>query len=126
MSFIGSVCMISLMIGGHKPKVFHGRAYIPFGKNWGGCALGCFFFCDEDGIAKDEGSLAHESFHGVQNALLGPLFPILIGIPSALRCWYLTKKYYSKGLEPKYDYDHAWFEGWATRGGKKYVLSDKL
>ena len=117
MSIIGALVILALMIAGHKPKLFHNRVYIEVGKSWGGLELGCFF------IANKNSSLhikQHEAGHTIQNAILGVFFPFVIGIPSAVRYWYRELKYYRKGKAPETAYDDIWFEGWATRLGKKY------
>lgn len=59
----------------------------------------------------------HELGHSYQNAILGPLMPILVAIPSAMRYWYRKKK--SKKTFPPYD--SIWFEGNATDIGNKII-----
>lgn len=122
MSSIGLISFICLLPFG-KIKHYHGRLGIIIGDNWGGLSLGCFFFVcntckDNDYI------LSHECGHGIQNIILGPLFPFLVGIPSAIRYWYQTIRE-NKGLSNK-PYDSIWFERWATNWGKKYIQTDIL
>jgi hypothetical protein len=48
--------------------------------------------------------------------------PFLVAIPSFIRYWY--RELLVRSGEKKYadlpDYDSVWFEGWATKLGKKY------
>ena len=124
MTTIGLVVLLVTLPFG-KFGVYHGRIYKRIGKNWGGVELGCFFLCDN---SADEYILAHESGHGLQNCLWGPLMPFVICIPSAIRYWYrefiwhFNKEKFNKLPE----YDAIWFEGQATKWGKKYVITDKI
>ena len=124
MTTIGLVVLLVTLPFG-KFGIYHGRIYKRIGKNWGGVELGCFFLCDE---TADEYILAHESGHGLQNCLWGPLMPFVICIPSAIRYWYrefiwhCNKEKFNKLPE----YDAIWFEGQATKWGKKYVTTDKI
>lgn len=117
MSTIGLFAMLILMILGNKPKRFHNRIYIEVGEDWGGLELGCFFITNKNPSLH---ILQHEAGHGIQNIILGPLFPFLIATPSAIRYQYRKFKYHKKGKTPPTDYDSIWFEGWATRLGEKY------
>ena len=124
MTTIGLVVLLVTLPFG-KFGIYHGRIYKRIGKNWGGVELGCFFLCDN---SADEYILAHESGHGLQNCLWGPLMPFVICIPSAIRYWY--REYLWCFNRTKYallpDYDAIWFEGQATKWGKKYVITDKI
>lgn len=115
-SLIGFFAACGLTISGHKPKHFGPNVCFTVGKNWGGVNFGPFFITSEDDF---EYVKYHESGHGLQNLIWGPLFPFVIAIPSAIRYWYRELKYYRKGLTPKTDYDSIWFEGQATRWGNK-------
>ena len=124
MTAIGLVVLLVTLPFG-KFGIYHGRIYKRIGKNWGGVELGCFFLCDN---SADEYILAHESGHGLQNCLWGPLMPFVICIPSAIRYWY--REYLWRCKKEKFnklpDYDAIWFEGQATKWGKKYVTTDKV
>lgn len=179
MSFVGCLVFLVLMIAGKKPEKFHTRFYIRVGRRWGGLELGPWFITDETPAYE---TLQHEAGHGFQNIVLGPLFPFVVGLPSAARYWlYEIKKdnhkiMYCFTIElllvligcaflipgilfsklwaiiigafvlafmlymlvflciielPKFlngkspEYDSAWFEGQATRLGKKYYPETK-
>ena len=124
MTAIGLVVLLVTLPFG-KFGIYHGRIYKRIGKNWGGVELGCFFLCDN---SADEYILAHESGHGLQNCLWGPLMPFVICIPSAIRYWYrefiwhFNREKFNKLPE----YDAIWFEGQATKWGKKYVSTNLI
>lgn len=136
MSFIGLIVIgICACLG--KVKIFHNRLYGHFGNGWGGLELGCFFVCSNDCVGNDR-LCGHECGHGLQNILWGPLFPFVIGIPSALRYWwrelicYKYKKhrdnpesFWYKKYKEMPPYDAIWFENQATEWGKKYILTNK-
>jgi len=119
MTLIGAIVMILPFGKLHK---FHGRIYKTVGKGWGGISLGCFFMCSED--CQSDYLRSHECGHGLQNIIWGPLFPFVIAIPSAIRYQYYNWCYkHGKETRP---YDSIWFEGQATKWGKKYILTDKF
>ncbi len=122
MSFIGLFPIVVLACM-KKVKVFHGRLYATVGKNWGGLELGCFFICGEN--CQTEHTMAHECGHGIQNIIWGPLMPFVVCIPSAIRYWYF-EFYRRKHNKFPCEYDAIWFEGQASRWGKKYVLTDRI
>ena len=124
MSVIGLLVLLFTLPFG-KFGIYHGRLYKRIGKNWGGIELGCFFLCDK---TAGEHTLAHESGHGLQNCIWGPLMLFVICIPSAARYQYrnyLRKHNYEKYLQQP-DYDAIWFEGQATKWGKAYVATDRI
>ena len=124
MTTIGLVVLLVTLPFG-KFGVYHGRIYKRIGKNWGGLELGCFFLCDN---SADEYILAHESGHGLQNCLWGPLMPFVICIPSAIRYWYreFIWRFNKEKFNKLPEYDAIWFEGQATKWGKKYITTDKI
>ena len=124
MTVIGLVVLLVTLPFG-KFGIYHGRIYKRIGKNWGGLELGCFFLCDN---SADEYILAHESGHGLQNCLWGPLMPFVICIPSAIRYWYreFIWHFNKEKFNKLPDYDAIWFEGQATKWGKKYITTDKV
>lgn len=118
LNLLGFIIALCLICTKHKPIRFGNNFYFKVGKTWGGLELGIFFLC---GRLDDSHHLkCHESGHGIQNIIWGPLFPFVICIPSAIRYWYRELRYYRKGKYPKTDYDDIWFEGQATKLGEKY------
>lgn len=118
MNVLGVLVFAVLIIFGRKrPKKFKNCWYIVVGKNWGGLELGTFFLIDQN---EHLSTKYHESGHGLQNIVWGPLFLFVIWIPSAIRYQYRELKYHRKGKNPPTDYDDIWFEGQATNWGHKY------
>ena len=123
MTFIGAIVVLFCIIF-LKGKV-HKNGYtiiVEVGNNWGGLELGAFALCggyttscvDEYWF---QHTRRHEFGHSIQNIIWGPLYPLVIGIPSAIRYWYRI-------LTPNKehpDYDAIWFEGQATRLGTKAI-----
>lgn len=117
------VLLVTLPFG--KFGIYHGRIYKRIGKNWGGVELGCFFLCDK---TAGEHTIEHECGHGLQNCLWGPLMPFVICIPSAIRYWYreFIWRFNREKFNKLPEYDAIWFEGQATKWGKKYVSTDLI
>lgn len=93
-STVGLLVTLGCLITLHKPHRYKYCWYFTIGKDWGGVEFGpCFIVCKNAGPE----IYAHEYGHGIQNIILGPLFPILVAIPSAVRYWY--REIYFKGLD---------------------------
>lgn len=119
MALFGVLVSLSLLLSGHKPKIFHYLVYFEVGENWGGFEAGPFFVVNK---VAELTIKQHEAGHGLQNIMLGPFMPFFICIPSAIRYWYRkiivkTGRKKASDLPP---YDSIWFEGWATQLGKKH------
>ena len=83
MNVIGAImCLVALCCKWPVQKYRNG-VEILVSNNFGGLELGMFFIRGKDcpGVAP------HEYGHGIQHLWWGPLFPFVIGIPSALRYW---------------------------------------
>lgn len=106
-------------------KVIHGRFVFIGGDNWGGLSLGNFIFVSKAAMRYGTNTLNHEIGHSLQNIFWGPLFLIVIGLPSALRYWYRETNYYKKNLKLHKPYDAIWFEGQATSWGNAYVKASE-
>ena len=120
-SLPGLIFAAVLMLCGKKPERVGPLLCFRFGKNWGGCEMGVVFLRD---TTSTEHVTWHEAGHSIQTLIFGPLMLPLISIPSFLRYhyrnlvkWISPEKY--KKLPP---YDAIWFEGWATKLGKKYFM----
>lgn len=84
MTLVGAIISLVLICIGKKPKKFGWDIYFAVGKNWGGLELGPFFLVDED---EDFETLCHEHGHGFQNIIMGPFFPLVVGLRSGARYW---------------------------------------
>lgn len=73
---------------------------------WGAVTLGMFVFVDD---YWDGNTLDHEWGHTIQNIILGPLFPFVVGLPSLIHAAVCKGDYYA-----------FYTERWADRlGGVK-------
>ena len=93
------------------------------------CTWGMFVFVTKepyfynklkDGYTKDELSrrlLVHEYGHTIQSLILGPLYLIVIGIPSTL--WGFLPNLHKKRKDDQISYFSFFTEGWANRLGEK-------
>ena len=93
MTSIGLITVGILWILGYKPHTFGPNIYVCVPGDWGGYNLGPIFIRggQENGTPETDEYYAkdvpmHEAGHGLQNLIFGPLFPLLIAIPSPWRC----------------------------------------
>ena len=84
--------------------------YLP--GNHGGLSLGIFIFISADSSS----GTRHEYGHTIQCLFLGPLYWIVIAVPSIIWCHCFA------GYRKKYgiSYDTLYCEHWATAWGKKW------
>lgn len=73
---------------------------------FGGCSLGYFVFITSTNLT----DIHHEWGHQLQSLLLGPLYLLLIGLPSGLCCFLNL-------AENKYKYYSYPWEAWADKWG---------
>lgn len=79
-TLIGSIIFLIAKIFKSKSKIHDSTSiHTFFGKYWGGISLGQFCFLT---TRFDERSIKHEHGHSLQSLMLGPLYFIVIGIPS--------------------------------------------
>ena len=88
--------------------------YLP--GNRGGLSLGIFIFLSVRDTREDSRLCAHEYGHTIQCLLLGPLYWVVIAIPSVI--WY----HFFAGYRKKrgIPYDALYCEHWATAWGRKW------
>ena len=127
MTIIGWIALGFVRLFLRKKIVEKGKSgpchYAVFGDNWGGLSLGVnFFAADKMGNYLNHVK-HHETGHTFQNAILGPLFPFMVAIPSAIRYWQQEIRS-RKGKDTK-PYDLIWFEGSATTIGEMYYEETK-
>ena len=84
MSIIGCFATLVLLIAGKKPKKYRCGWYFVVGKNWGGVNFGPCFVVGE----MNTSSIPHEYGHAIQNCIFGPLFPLIVALPSLTRAGY--------------------------------------
>ena len=84
--------------------------------NRGGLSLGIFIFLSVRGTRESNLLCAHEYGHTVQCLFLGPLYWVVIAVPSVI--WY----HFFAGYRKKHgiSYDTLFCERWATAWGRKW------
>lgn len=92
MTVIGllALCVVAL-ITRKKPQKFGNSLFLIVPGNWGGINLGPVFFRagshTEYNKYYDYDCMMHEAGHGVQNMMFGPLFPLIVALPSVWRAF---------------------------------------
>lgn len=125
-TLVGLAVALFLRLKGKKPIIAGYCIMFPLDIDFG-ISLGVVIIAPKESILSlynrdnkipaliyDYGIIAHEHGHSIQNAYLGLLFPFLVAIPSFIRFWW------REWNKPKTDYDAIWFEGSATKTGKKF------
>lgn len=79
----------------------------------GGVTLGKYVFIHEDDRDLED-TIIHELGHVKQSKILGPLYLLVIGLPSILHCWYndFVDCCWEDG---RYHYEHFYTESWAEK-----------
>ena len=114
----GCLVALVLLLRGEKPQRFGWAWYFRAGSShWGGMEGGPFFVRDR---SADEAINYHEYGHAIQNCLFGPLMIPLISLPSAIRYQYRRRRQ-RRGRRLPAAYDAIWFEGQASRLGRRYM-----
>ena len=107
-----------IMYKGHRHEKFCNAfiTYVP--KNFGGVSLGLFIFIREGGSDEwTHDTRIHEYGHTLQCLLLGPLYWLVIGLPSATWCNF---PYFVKMRKEKnVSYYSLYCESWANAWGQK-------
>lgn len=116
LTLLGALVALALIVTGHKPQKWHHAYYFTVGKSWGGFNMGMFFLTDKSNRLS---TCIHEFGHAIQNCFFGPMTPILVTIPSAIRYWYREYRTH-KGDRNLPAYDSIWFEGQASKLGAEY------
>ena len=82
-----------------------------------GISLGNYIFLDSDGYYNYT-TVKHEHGHQIQSLILGPLYLIVIGLPSITGNIInrITRMYFRKYYDPNFYYKQPW-EAWADRLG---------
>ena len=87
--------------------------------DWGGMSLGMFLFVPQGLRPEREAALlAHEYGHTFQSALLGPLYLLLVGVPSFL--WANLPWNVKKRSAQHIPYESRYPENWAEALGRKH------
>lgn len=108
--------------------IYHG-AVVTEWKPRSSVSLGLFVFCSDDphfakanGISREDAAsrlLVHEYGHTIQSLVLGPLYLIIIGLPSVT--WAFLPAFRRMRREKGIPYSRAYCEASANRLGEKYT-----
>lgn len=80
-----------------------------------GLSLGLFIFVPHESDGKGRNLISHEYGHTLQSLMLGPLYLIIVGLPSYI--WANSKIFKGMRLEKGVHYSRFWIENWADRLG---------
>ena len=98
---------------------YHGAVATEWRLKQGSMGMGMFIFLSENSSDK---TAIHEYGHTVQSVILGPLYLIVIGLPSLLWCGLPSFKRYRKKSGMSY---YAFYpERWANYLGDKFIKKD--
>lgn len=108
-----------LLYRGHAHERFCNAfiTYVP--GNFGGVSIGLFIFMRADAASEwTHDTRIHEYGHTIQCLLLGPLYWLVIALPSAIWCNlpYFVKLRKEKGVS----YYKLYCESWANKWGQKW------
>ncbi len=129
---IMGLCMLAFYkIKGSESEVFHNAVvtYIDR-KNFGGVSLGMFIFINKNVTGDRRHDMRiHEYGHTVQSLILGPVWLLVIALPSFIWCGFppLIKLRKKKNIS----YYRLYCEGWANLCGlfgtkEKFLTEDSL
>ena len=99
----------------HEP--YHNSVVTRLPGNRGGLSLGIFIFLSTSDPSAVSSLRAHEYGHTIQCLFLGPLYWLIIAIPSFIWC-HCFSKYRARRHVP---YEALYCERWATAWGRKWI-----
>lgn len=117
------IALVAIALGG-KPHRNGCSFIVEIGGNWGGLELGACALCGTyHGTSYWDEIRCHEFGHSIapQHMLMGPLFPFLVGIPSACRYWYQRILQKRGKTFPNEWYYRFWAEANASSNGTRAI-----
>ena len=112
---------VFLLNAGRKHSFYHG-AVVTVWRKKSSASMGMFLFIAESAYASPERAerlLVHEYGHTVQSLVLGPLFLLIVGLPSFL--WAGLPVCQKIRKEKRISYYAVYPEKWADRWGEKVL-----
>ena len=104
-----------------KHFIYHGAIFTEWKNPDASMSLGLFVFVSETLSQKEEGYreqvIVHEYGHTIQSLILGPLYLIIIGIPSSF--WAMTPMMINYRKKNRISYFSFFCERWANYLGEK-------
>ena len=96
---------------------FHSKIYFHT-ENWGGISMGMFIIINKNrGEDWLNSTKVHEFGHSIQSIILGPLYLLVIGLPSLI--WCNAKRFIKLRKEKGVSYYSFYPEKWANYLGTK-------
>ena len=118
-NIVGAVIYLFYRIKGCPHFRYQGSLVTIWPIEAGSMSMGRYLFMYPGWKPDDKDLLRHEYGHTVQSLMLGPLFLLLIGLPSIL---WAGLPYYEKLRQKKnMDYDDAIQEHWANKLGARFA-----
>lgn len=115
-NLLGALLSLLLSITA-SPRRRYGRTFVVFWPFLGSLSLGIFLFLERipQKVVEEE-VLQHEGGHTLQSLLLGPLYLLVIGLPSLLWAGLFNSYRRKKGIS----YYAFYTERWANHLARKY------
>ena len=116
-TLIGAI--VFLCVRKNRHEYVNGSIVTEIPGHWGGITLGMFIFVDSLPIENinEDFIVTHEYGHTIQSLILGPVWLLVIGLPSLLWAGF-GDKYREKNNISYYDF---YTEKWANILGSKYI-----
>jgi len=122
-NIVGGIAYLALR-GKHHSENYHGTriTYVHTNKRFGGISIGMFVFIKANEDPKwTHDSRIHEAGHSVQSILLGPLYWIVVALPSILWCNLPVFRKHFNTKETEHNYYRLYCETWANMWGIKWT-----
>ena len=124
-NIVGGLGWLLLALSGrHRRVMYHGAAltYVDTKKRFGGVSIGMFIFINgTKSEAWIHDSNIHEFGHCVQSIVLGPLYWIVVALPSMLWCNLPVFRKLHDTKATKHNYYRLYCEGWANVWGARWT-----
>ena len=104
------------------PHAWYQGSYVTVWPLRSSMSLGMFLFLRQSWTPQEKALLTHEYGHTVQSLLLGPLYLLVIGLPSFLWAGFAPLVRLRK--RKKLPYSWLYTERWADRCGAKFAKKD--
>lgn len=111
--------LILTLVNPRRKRGFYHGAVLTYWKFSFSMGLGMFIFYGHEGREEEKEVLVHEWGHTIQSIILGPLFFLVIAIPSTV--WAFTPVFGKWRREGRYRYTDLYCEKWANLLGERLL-----
>ena len=123
-NIVGSVIYLFCRIKGCPHFRYQGAVVTVWPINAGSMSMGRYLFMYPGWDPEDKDLLRHEYGHTIQSLMLGPLFLLVVGLPSIL---WAGLPCFDRLRERKHmDYDDAYQENWANILGARFAKEQNM